>query len=320
MPGTGPSRSPRKIVRKKLQTTYQVTLNNNTSEYSYYSKYMRPDVESCIGSAVQFAAYELFRIRSVKVSIQMAQNSDALGASSNPAFNYATSAVVWTAADFGANENVSGVSIMQYQNAKKNTCSLNKWTPIVNTGVRYNFTPNTTAGTNVILPGNTWLNTANPSSAKNYSGYQLFIQNFGSQNLSIGYQPSFTIIEDYDCEFLQPAFQNNASNFSTLAFGMKMWVIPDPNSDETRQYNFNRITVDRNGITGEREMTIRLTRADGLPGSLTFTNMELRECIASGRSGTYFGDRRITYDGPFPPRDIPEQDYDLGISAATVLG
>lgn len=317
MPGTGPSRSPRKIVRKKLQTTYQVTLNNNTSSYSYYSKYVRPDVESCIGSAAQFAAYELWRIKNLRVSIQMAQNIDAIGAVSNPAINYATSATVWTAADFGANETVSGTSIMQYQNAKKNTCSLNKWTSIVNTGVRYNFTPNTTGGYNVILPASTWLNTTSPQSGKNYSGYQLFIQNFGTQNLAIGYQPSFTIIEEYDCEFMQPAFQNNPSNFSTLSFGIKMWVQPDPNSEETRQYNFDRLIVEKDDSTGEREMTIRLARADGLPGSLTYTSAELREVITSGRSGQYFGDRHITYDGPFPPRTIPEQDYDLQVNPQT---
>jgi hypothetical protein len=279
---------------------------------------MRPNIAACTGAAAQFAAYELFRIKNYKVSIQMAQNIDAVGAVSNPAINYATSAVVWTAADFGANETVSGTSIMQYQNAKKNTCSLNKWTPIVNTGVRYNFTPNTTEGYDVILPADTWLNTANGIAAsKNYSGYQLFIQNFGTQSLSVGYQPSFTIIEEYDCEFMQPAFQNNASTFSTLAFSMKMWVLPDPNSEETRQYNFDRIMVGSNPVTGEREMVIRLVRDDGLPGSLTYTAAALRAAIASGRSGQYFNDRRIVYDGPTPPRAIPDQDYDLGITPST---
>lgn len=311
MPGTGPSRSPRKIVRKKLQNTYQVTLNNNTSEFSYYTRYCRPDVESCIGSAAQFDAYELWRIKNLRVSIQMAQNSTAVSTSTNPAINYATSATVWTAADYGANETISGVTIMQYQNAKKNTCSLNKWTSIVNTGVRYNFTPNTNNGYNVILPASTWLNTSTPSAGKQYSGYQLFIQNFGTQNLSPGYQPSFTIIEEYDCEFMQPAFQNNPSNFSTLSFGIKMWVLPDPNSEETREYKFDRLIVQKDDATGERVMTIRLARADGLPGSLTYTSTELREAITNGRSGQYFGDRHITYDGPFPPRSIPTQDYDL---------
>eukprot|EP00493_Phyllostaurus_siculus_P002705 UN02718 len=116
---------------------------------------------------------------------------------------------------------------------------------------------------------------------------------------------------------MQPAFQNNASNFSTLSFGIRMWIQPDPNSEDTREYKFGRLIVQKDDATGDREMTIRLERADGLPGSLTYTSSELREAITTGRSGQYFGNRHITYDGPFPPRQIPEQDYDLQANITT---
>jgi hypothetical protein len=58
-------------------------------------------------------------------------------------------------------------------------------------------------------------------------------------------------------------------------------------------------------------MSIRLTRQDAQPGSLTFTNLELRAAIESGTSGSYFGGRPIIYDGPMPPREIPAIDFEV---------
>jgi len=309
--GTGPSRTPRKVVRKKLQYTEQVTLNNATSDYSYLSRYVRPDVTKATGAMVQFAAYELWRIKKIKVYIQMANATTTVTGDFNSAMDFATSSVIWTAADLGANESVSGASIMQYSNAKKNTCSLNKWTPIVDTGCRLNMTPNTTSGFSWILPPNTWLNTINFDSSQ-YSGYQIFIQNFGVQQLTQSEQPSFSIITELDCEFLQPAYQNNASNFSSRAFAMKMVTQPNAaDPTELRTYVFNRITVSLNPITNERQMIIRLTREDGIAGSLTYNSAQLRQAIADGNSGIYFDARPIIYDGPFPPENIPDIDYDL---------
>jgi len=305
--GNGPTRQPSKRLTKLFQYTETISLNNSTSEYSYYSKYVKPDVTKAVGANAQFAAYELWRLKKIQVSIQMAQSSS--GDSTSNAMTNATSSTVWTAADFGANESVSGVTIMQYQNAKKNTPSLNKWTNIVDTTTRIN---SKLVGSNTydfIMPGNTMVNTTNFDSSF-YSGYQLFIQNFGTQNQSLEYQPSYTLITKLEVEFLQPAFQNLPSTFVANAFGIRMVTKPTPETE--RVYVFDRILVEKNE-DGIREMTIRLSREDGEPGSLTFTAAELREAIATGTSGQYFSGRHIVYDGPYPPREIPDQDFQINV-------
>jgi len=312
--GTGPSTTPNRTVRKKLQYSSTVKLNNMTSGYSYYSKYIRPDVTLATGYGMQFSAYELWRIRKIRVYIQMANNSTSIANDKNPAMNYATTSTVWTAADLGANEGVSGETIAQYSNVKKNTPSLNKWTKIVDTQSLINFKPGYTSGFKYILPSNVWLNTgeAGADASADYSGYQLFIQSFGTEGLELGLQPCFTLITELDCEFRQPAFQNNASTFSSHAFNMKMITQPDPaDPTDLRTYVFNRITVSKNPITDERQMIIRLVREDGVAGSLTYNSEQLREAIINGNSGIYFDARPITYDGPLPPTAIPEIDYDL---------
>jgi len=303
--GNGPSTQPSKRLRKLFQYTEAIKLNNSTSEYSYYSKYIKPDITKAVGANAQFAAYELWRLTKIKVSIQMAQS--ASGDSATNAMTNATSSTVWTAADFGANESVSGVTIMQYQNAKKNTPSLNKWTNIVDTTSRINSKLTGNYNYDFIMPGNTMVNTSNFDSSF-YSGYQLFIQNFGSQNQSVEYQPSYTLITQLEVEFLQPAFQNLPSTFVSNAFTMRMVAKPTPDSE--RVYVFDRILVEKDEY-GNRQMFIRLTREDGEPGSLTFTSAELRNAIATGTSGAYFSGRSIVYDGPYPPREIPDQDFQI---------
>lgn len=288
-----------------FQYTEQIKLNNATTDYSYYSKYIKPDITKAVGANAQFAAYELWRLKKIKVAIQMAQPK--AGDDFTNAINNATSSTIWTAADFGANESVSGVTIMQYQNAKKNTPSLNKWTNIVDTTTRINSKLTGGYDYDFIMPGSLMVNTTNFDSSF-YSGYQLFIQNFGTQNQAVDYQPVYTLITTLEVEFLQPAFQNLPSTFVANAFSIKM--VTKPTEDTTRTYVFDRIIVEKND-EGVREMTIRLTREDGEPGSLTFTAAELREAIASGTSGQYFSGRHIIYDGPYPPREIPTYDFSI---------
>ena len=313
----GPSRSPRKTLVKRLQYTEKVLLNNNSTDYAYYSKYLRPNLAAPVGAAVQFAAYELFRLRRFRVSIQMALNSTTQASVATDPMNVATAATVWTAADWGANETISGESIMQYQNAKKNTISLNKWTKIVDSTARVNGSWGVygASSTSFVLPADTWVNTAGYGDTSlfrdMYSGYQLFIQVFGMQSFAASAQPSFTMVTELEVEFLQPAFQNNPSAFTVGAFGIKM--VCQPNSSdptELRTFIFDRITIDEN-TEGVREMSIRLKREDGQPGSLTFTAAKLREAIESGTSGDYYGGRPIIYDGPYPPVDLPSQNLEV---------
>lgn len=310
--GTGPTSQPRKRLVKKFAYTETISLNNSTSEYAYLSKMMKPDFNKATGAQPQFAAYELFRVKKMKVSIQNAFRPDQGYPDGISPINQATAVTVWTAADWGMNETVSGESIMQYQNAKKNTVSVNKWTRIVDTAVRANGSMGVPGADSYscILPYATWFNTSGFPNGNlwnnGFSGYQLFIQSFGTQNLQPQYQPSFTLVTELHVEFMQPAFQNNPSAFATRAFEILMVTQPDAaDPSATRNFIFDRLTVDT--VNDERVMTIRLKREDGQPGSLTFTAEELRQCIITGTSGSYYGGRPIVYDGPFPPRELPQQ-------------
>ena len=137
--GSGASRRPRVKMMKKLQYTESISLDNATSTYAYLSEYIRPDITKCTGAAVQFNAYELWRITGLRVYIQNSATSETGISQLN--LNDVSNTTIWTAADYGANEDISGETIMQYQNAKKNTLSLNTWTKIIDTPVRINGTP-----------------------------------------------------------------------------------------------------------------------------------------------------------------------------------
>eukprot|EP01084_Bolivina_argentea_P168479 292162_1 len=311
MPSSGPSRTPRRKLVKKFNYNETVQLNNATTTYAYYTSYVKPDVTKAQGSAAQFAAFELWRIKKLRVSIQMANTPGASGAS---ALNNVPTTTVWTAADLGSNESISGETIMQYQNVKRNTPSLNKWTCVVDTSCNVNASLDTSTNSSYILPASTWLNTSLYNSSS-YSGYQIFIQNFGIQNNTVDFQTSYTIQTELEIEFMQPAFQNNASNFTVEAFGMKMVTQPDANNPtDLRTYVFEKYNVfthQSGASAGQREFSIRLTRQDGLPGSLTFTGEELRNAIITGTSTPYFSGRPILYDGPMPPKEIPAITYEV---------
>jgi len=295
---------------KKLQYTQARVLNQHTSTYQYLSEYLKPDITQCTGAQVQFAAYELWRLKSIRVYIQ---NASQQGTSTSVGVNNiadVSNTTVWTAADYGFNENISGETIMQYQNAKKNTLSLNKWVKIVDTPSRINGKL-TGSGKDFIMPSSMWVNTTEFNSDF-YSGYQLFVQNFGSVGFDIGVQPSVTIVTELIVEFMQPAFQNNASSFSQRAFGMRLVVSPDSSDPSLkRSYVFNWYKVQTNA-EGDRVFEIHLVREDGEPGSLTYSNVELLEAIQTGTSGKYFNGRPAAYDGPYPPSKIPAINYAFG--------
>jgi len=307
--GSGPTRGPCVTMLKKFQYTETMKLDNATSTYSYLSEYIKPDITKCTGASVQFAAYELWRIKRMVVSIQNASQSETGISQLN--LNDVSNTTIWTAADFGSNEEISGETIMQYQNAKKNTLNLNKFTCVVSTPCRINGTPVPGLNHNFVYPASMWVNTAEFNS-NFYSGYQMFVQNFGSQSYEPGKQPAITVVTELIVEFLQPAFQNNASSFSSRAFGMRLTVQPDA-ADPTikRTYVFNWYRVHTNS-EGKRVFEIHLTREDGESGSLTYNNVELREVIHTGTSGKYFGGRRALYDGPVPPLEIPDRDFSFG--------
>jgi len=294
----GPTPAPKRCLTKKLQYTESINLDNATNDYAYYSRFIKPDITKAIGSLAQFDAYELWRLKRIRVSIQAAAQIINSTSSASP-LNTVANTVVWTAADFGNNETVSGTTIMQYQNAKRNTLSLNKWTPIVNTASRVNAKLQGAHSYSFIMPSSVWVNTTEYNS-NFYSGYQLFIQSFGAQTLQPGSTPAYTLQTELEVEFMQPAFQNTASSFTSRIFDVKLSVIPDSGLPDTyRDYIFERVIVEPND-SGDREYKVLLKRADGQPGNLTYTSGELLQVYEQGKSGQYFGNRRAIYSGPVP--------------------
>jgi hypothetical protein len=201
---------------------------------------------------------------------------------------------IWTASDPSANENISGVSIQSYNNAKVHTLSLNGIKTIVNTQVRINqdsTIPRT------ILPPNAWLDTSQDMSSAFYSGAQVFMRMNGVN--ATNYLPVIQLVLEYDCEFKLPAFQNRPNTFETSVVGSKLVVIPDGSQPEaTREYVVVSYTLDGAGNN------MRLERADGQPGSLDYTQEEFWEVYYSRNSGKYFSGREADYTGPIPRKPL----------------
>lgn len=298
----GPAPTPGRVVTKKFMYNEFVQMNNASGEYSYYGNVMKPDIKLAEGSIAQFAAFELWRLKRIRTSIQMAPGPSNVNNFSP--INWVAGTTVWTAPDFGMNERSTGKEIMQYQNAKRTTPSLNSFKCVVDTQTRINASlgssgDSSSYSTDFILPASTWVNTSKYNSAM-YSGYHLFIQSPGFENTSPSVVPGFTLQTELTVEFMQPAFQAAPSSFGELCYNIKLQVIPDGNlPDEYRTYVFDRLIAERNA-DGEKEYQVRLVREDGQLGSLTYTGEELQSVWAEGTSGQYFSNRRAIYSGPEP--------------------
>jgi hypothetical protein len=274
-----------------------VNLNNSTGngldQYAYYSKYLTAQPELCQSFKDCQQTFEFWRINRFRIRAQPGYNSynqtyntinlDALAAMQ-----------IWTASDPSANENISGVSIQSYNNAKVHTLSLNGIKTIVNTQVRINqdsTIPRT------ILPPNAWLDTSQDMSSAFYSGAQVFMRMNGVN--ATNYLPVIQLVLEYDCEFKLPAFQNRPNTFETSVVGSKLVVIPDGSQPEaTREYVVVSYTLDGAGNN------MRLERADGQPGSLDYTQEEFWEVYYSRNSGKYFSGREADYTGPIPRKPL----------------
>lgn len=294
--GTGPSRTPRTTLLKRFQYVQQVKLDNATSEYAYFSDYIRPDITKATGASAQFTAYELWRLKKMKVSIQLAGNSGS--DNSQRLLNTVANTTVWTAADLGANEDFSNSTIMQYQNAKRNTLNLNRWTSIVDTQCNVNAQLVTDTGgssnTAFIMPRGLWVNTTEFKSTM-YSGFQLFIQNFAAQAGTPDHAPVYQMQIEMHIEFLQPAFQN----------------IP---SLQQRQFLLHGIRVMLNA--GDSEFTTLSPKESRLSSQgllltyeyngvdYTFTPTEIKNIIRTNTADARFGNRAAQFDGVAPP-NIP---------------
>lgn len=298
---TGPSRTPVTTLRRTFRYFDTVKLNNTagagTDRYAYYSSYLTPQPQNALGFKDAQQTFEFWKIRRFRVRVQPGYN--AYNQSYNTINLDALAAMqIWTAADFSFNESVSGVSVCSYNNAKVHTLSLNGIKTIVNTECRINQKGTFPFS---ILPGSTCLDTSTDTGNSNvWSGAQLFMRMQG--NDSSNYLPSVQLIYEVDVEFKQPAYQNRPDTFEVQIVGSKLVTIPDgSNPESTREYVVTGYTLNDTGNV------MRLERADGQPGSLDYTQEEFWEVYFYQKSGKYFNDRPITYDGPVPRKPLSWQ-------------
>jgi hypothetical protein len=279
---------------KRFQYVDKITIENATSEYAYYAAYIHPQIQQCIGAMNQFAAYELWRIKRYKVSIQLAGSEE--DSASQSLLNTVANTTIWTAADLGANESACGRQLLQYQNAKRNTLSLNKWTKIVDTTCNINCSLTTIEGTSnksrFILPRSTWVNTDSGLDSKMYSGFQIFIQNFASRTVSPNHAPSFQLQHEIQVEFLQPSYQALPSTFSHRFMSHNIRVLL--NAGDTV---FTELTP--KSITQSVQGTIMTFEHAGI--NYPFTSEQISNIIQHNEADNRFGNRRAQYDGTIPP-------------------
>lgn len=296
---TGPSRQPKTTLKRTFRHFDTIELGNSTgtglSQYAYYSAYLQPKPGQCLGFKDTQQTFEFWRLNKFRIRIQPGYNSynqtyntvnlDALAAMQ-----------IWTAADWSFNENISGVSIMSYNNAKVHTLSLNGIKTVANTTCRINqesMTPKT------ILPASTWLDTSTDlnSQSNDYSGVQLFAKMDGIS--ATNYIPRLQIIFEYDVEFKQPAYQNRPDTFESEIIGATLDTIPDGNlPEDIRRYVCEKVSLESEGYD------YRFIREDGQPGSLNFDSKEMYDVYVYRTSGQYFNNRKADYTGPIPRRPV----------------
>jgi len=296
-PPQGPSTTPQNTLRRRFRYMINFQLNNSTgsgvNQYSYYSKYLKFDPMLAYGFQDCKRTFELWRMLRAKVYVQPSYN-DYNQSYNTINFDSSLATTIWTAADYGNNENISGVDVMSYDNARFHSLSLNKYIPIINTKTRLNNRPN--SGPISILPAGTWLDTSLATdSIQEYNGFQIFAMMPGIN--ANNYLPKYQMIVELTCEFKQPAWQNIPTNFESTCLGSLLECTLD-DDDNTRMYvlkSYNR------AVTGT---TIRFEREDLQPGSLTYSVQEFYEVYSSGyNTSSYFGGRKISYTGPIPPKE-----------------
>lgn len=292
---SGPSRAPATTLKRTFRYFQNVQLNNTTGtgldQYAYYSTYLLPKPELCTGFKDCQKTFEFFKINRMRVKAQPSYN--AYNQTYNTINLDSVAAMqIWTASDFSTNENISGTSILSYNNARVHTLSLNGVKTVVNTAVRIN---QNTLAPRTILPSNSWLDTSTDFGTQNiYSGAQFFAKMPGVS--ATNYLPEIQLIIEIDCEFKQPGYQNRSTSFESDIVGATLSTIPDASSEDRRVYKVVSYTIDGTGND------YRLEREDGQPGSLNYSEEEFWEVYFYRTSGSYFGNRQADYTGPIPRR------------------
>jgi len=295
----GPSRFPRTVLKRTFRQSLTIALNNTSGgglqQYAYYSKYFRPTPAECTGFKDAQQTFEFWRLKKFRLRAQPGYNS--YNQSYNTINLDALAALqIWTASDPSLNENISGVSIKAYNNAKVHTLSLNGIKTLVNTPCRVNQLGSIPL---TILPPSTWLDTSTDQDTNQYSGFQFFAQMNGISG--VDYVPTLQLILEYDVEFKQPAYQNRPDGFESDIVGSTLTTIPDPTTPEvTRDYECVSYSINGTGNN------YRFERVDGLAGSLDYTLAEMYTVYVNQTSGKYFSDRKIIWTGPEPRKPPPD--------------
>merc|ERR1711920_8954 len=291
----GPTTAPRTTLRRTFRSFATIQLDNTTgtglNQYAYHSAYLAPKPEEAFGFKDAQTTFEFWRLNRFRIRIQPGYND--YNQSYNTINLDALAAMqIWTAADWSFNETISGVSIMSYNNAKCHTLSLNGIKTVASTQCRINqkdMTPKT------ILSPKQWLDTSQDmtGSSNEYSGVQLFARMDGMNATS--YIPRLQVIFEYDVEFKQPAYQNRPTAFESDIVGASLTTIPDGSTPEvTREYTVDYYSINSTGSS------YHLVRADGEPGTLTYTQEEFWDVYTQRKSGKYFSDSPADYVGPEP--------------------
>jgi hypothetical protein len=269
-------------------------LNNSTGTgsdaYAYYSKFVKFNPEKAFGFQDAKRTFELWKMNKARVYIQPGYNNY------NQTYNTvnldaALSSTVWVASDYGINENVSGVDLMSYQNARFHSLSLNSYKKIVDTTVRLNQT----AGSPImIMPASTWLDTSIDMANVEYSGFQIFTMMPGI--VATNYLPKYQMIVECDVEFKQPAWQNISTSFEKDSIGATLLCTINAAGD-TLEFTLATVKRDATGTS------IRFLRTDGLPGTLTYSAQDFYQVYVTGKNVGYYNDDTAVYTGPIPPKE-----------------
>lgn len=289
----GPSGTPTRTLTRTFRYTTNFQLNNSTgsglNQYCYTSRMCKFEPEKATGFKEAQSTFELWRMTRARVLIQPSYNNY------NQTYNTinldsAMAMQVWTAADWGLNETVSGTSIMSYQNARCHTLSLNSMKKVVDTRTRLNMTGQTPLA---VMPVNAWLDTSSDQGSNRYNGFQLFARMPGLT--AANYLPEIQVVFECDIQFRHPAYQNRPTSFEADIIGSKLTVQPNSSDPtETRDYTLNRVTLTDLGYSYRFER-------DDAPGFLIYDQTEMWEVFIFGNSGIYFDGRPSQYTGP-PPR------------------
>lgn len=246
-----PSPTPSKVLSRTFRYVDIVALNNYSNGspssldgvpqgYSYLSTYRKFDPSRILNWEQYASTFEYYRIKRAQVFINIAYNQN-----NNTYVNRANEATcvsqVWTAADWSSNETVSGRSILNYNNARLHTLSINDIKQIVTMQPRWQSEDTQTKS--AVFPPNFWIDTTVNNDYSSFNGYQLHIEVPGD-TLTASNRYKYTVTTQLTIEFKQPSFQSVSSSIDGSLPGTEIQVVVNDVVDETLTISGLKCTVD----------------------------------------------------------------------------